>query len=86
MDLSTSTSLVYQATVGGQAAVLQALINCLSNNEEPTDELMTLLKLGNNEGITPLYAAVAEGHHDVASVSILCIIIVITTYIKLYIC
>jgi hypothetical protein len=48
--------------------VVGALLNCLSQ-QSPTDPaLVALMRLGNDEGITPLAAAVAEGHETVAKV------------------
>jgi hypothetical protein len=64
---SSSSSLLLQASLSGQEEVVAALLRCLSSLEGGA-RLPALLALGNEEHITPLMAAVAEGHEGVATV------------------
>ena len=81
VEAASSASLLLRASLLGQAQVTAALLQCLarpptgsssassSAGQATADSKLTiLLRLGNEELITPLTAAVAEGHEDVVMV------------------
>ena len=71
VEETSSSSLLLQACLLGQQQVVAALLRCLGGEQEGAVEpgLLTLMRLGNEERITPLMAAVSEGNEAVTMVS-----------------
>lgn len=68
VEQASSSSLLLQASLLGQEAVVRALLRCLAAAPAPSSQLSNLLSLGNLELVAPLAAAVAEGNEPVAMV------------------
>lgn len=69
VEPTSSSSLLMQASLLGHESIVRALVPCLLVDESPTSpKLLKALSLGNDELITPLAAAVAEGNENVAMV------------------